>query len=159
MRQFEDKFQLIDASSTRRDASQHRDRRRVARLNRVNQASQLEATIANFGNTMLELEGWIEAERSRPGIHYVSTLANSLTQRRDTLERSIEELKRKLAETRSFATDPPGMGAALAAPAPEPTAEVERSAAKTKPPAMFRTSTYLMKKAMVPLRTTWLIPA
>jgi hypothetical protein len=62
--------------------------------------AQIEAMIANFGKTILELEGWIETERSR--IHYESTLANSLIQRRDTLKRSIEELKRKLAEIQSF---------------------------------------------------------
>jgi predicted nucleic acid-binding Zn-ribbon protein len=112
MGRFEDKSQLIDASSTQRDASQDRDRRLAARLDRLNQASivdarrrvaQMEATIANFGKTIRELEGWIETERSRPGTHYDSTLANSLTQRRDTLKRSIEELERKLAETRSYA--------------------------------------------------------
>jgi sugar-specific transcriptional regulator TrmB len=63
----------------------------------------MEATIANFEKTILELEGWIEAERSRPHIHHPSTLANTLTQRRDTLQRSIEELTRKLAQTRSSA--------------------------------------------------------
>jgi predicted nucleic acid-binding Zn-ribbon protein len=69
-------------------------RRRVA---------QMETTIASFEKTIRDLEGWIEAEQSRPGNHADSTLATSLTQRRDTLKRSIEELQRKLAETRPFA--------------------------------------------------------
>jgi hypothetical protein len=100
MERFEDKSQLIDASSTQRDASQDRDRRsRASIIDARRRVAQMEATIANFGNTVLELEGWIKAERSRRRIHYASTLANSLTQRRDTLKRSIEELKRKLAET------------------------------------------------------------
>ena len=95
-----------------RDPSQDRDRRIVEKLNRLNQASlvdarrrvaQMEATIASFEKTIRELEGWIEAERRRPGAHADSTLASSLTQRRDTLKRSIEELERKLAETRSYA--------------------------------------------------------
>jgi hypothetical protein len=112
MERFEHKSQLINASSTQREASQNRYQRSTARINRLNQASigyarrrvaQMEAAIANFEKTILELEGWIEAERSRADIHHPSTLANSLTQRRDTLQRSIEQLKRKLAETRSFA--------------------------------------------------------
>jgi predicted nucleic acid-binding Zn-ribbon protein len=112
MGQIEDKSQLINASLTQRGPSQDRDRRIAERINRLNQASmadahrrvaQMEATIASFEKTIRELEGWIEAERRRPGIHVDSTLASSLTQRRDTLKRSIEELERKLAETRSFA--------------------------------------------------------
>jgi hypothetical protein len=115
MEQFDHQSQLSDASSTQRDASQDRYRRRVARLNRLNQskvddarcrAAQIKAMIADFGKTIIELDGWIEAERTRPGVH-PTTLATSLTQRRDTLRRSIEELKRKLGETRSFATEPP----------------------------------------------------
>jgi hypothetical protein len=111
MERFEHKSQWINASSTQRDASQNRCRRSTARLNHLNQASisyarrrvaQMEGAIANFERTILELEGWIAAERSRPHIHHPSTLANSLTQRRDTLQHSIEDLKRKLAETQSL---------------------------------------------------------
>jgi hypothetical protein len=109
MERFEDNSQWIDAASTQRGASQDRDRRIAEKIKRLNQASmveacrrvdQMEITIASFEKTIRDLQGWIEAERSRPDIHYPSTLANSLTQRRDTLNRSIEELKRKLAETR-----------------------------------------------------------
>jgi hypothetical protein len=59
----------------------------------------METMIAGFEKTIRDLEGWIEAERSQPGARYVSTLTDSLTQRRDTLQHSIEDLKRKLAET------------------------------------------------------------
>jgi hypothetical protein len=112
MGQIEDKSQLINSSLTQRDPSKDRDRRNVEKLNRLNQASvadarrrvaQIEATIASFEKTTRELESWIQVEQSRPGIHSDTTLANSLTQRRDTLKRSIEELQRKLAETRSHA--------------------------------------------------------
>jgi len=112
MGQIEDKSQLINSSLTQRGPNQDRDRRIVEKLNRLNQASivdarrrvaQMEATIANFERTIRELEGWIQAEQSRPGVHADSTLASSLIQRRDTLKRSIEELKRKLAETRAYA--------------------------------------------------------
>jgi hypothetical protein len=111
MERFEINASSTQHDATQRDASQNRYRRSTARLDRLNQASigyarrrvdQMEATMANFGKTILDLEGWIEAERSRPDIHYPSTLANSLTQRRDTLKRSIEELKHRLAETQSF---------------------------------------------------------
>jgi hypothetical protein len=110
MERFEDKSQLIDASSTQRDPSEHRDSRTAAKINRLSRASIAEArrrvalmetTIASFEKTIRDLEGWIEAERSRPGVHYASTLTNSLTQRRDTLQHSIEDLKRKLTETQS----------------------------------------------------------
>jgi hypothetical protein len=72
----------------------------------------LETTIASFEKTIRDLEGWIEAERSQPGVRYVSTLTNSLTQRRDTLQHSIEDLKRKLAETQSVSS----LGAASTGP-------------------------------------------
>jgi predicted nucleic acid-binding Zn-ribbon protein len=112
MGQIEDKSQLINSSLTQRDPIQDHDRRIVEKLNRLNQASivearrrvaQMEATIANFEKTIRELEGWIQTEQSRPGAHADSTLATSLIQRRDTLKRSIEELKRKLAETQAYA--------------------------------------------------------
>src|SRR6516162_6463717 len=80
-----------------------RDFRGVNLEQALRRVAQMEAAIANFEKTILELEGWIEAERGRADIHHPSTLANSLSQRRDTLQRSIEQLKRKLAETRSFA--------------------------------------------------------
>jgi hypothetical protein len=110
MERFEDKTQLIDASSTQPDPSEQRERTIAAKINRLNQASIAEArrrvslmetTIASFEKTIRDLEGWIEAERSQPGFKYASTLTNSLTQRRDTLQHSIEDLKRKLAETQS----------------------------------------------------------
>ena len=125
MGQIEDKSQLINSSSTQRDPSQDRDRRIAEKINRLNQASivdarrrvaQMEATIANFEKTIRELEGWIKAEQSRPGVHVDSTLASSLIQRRDTLKRSIEELERKLAETRSYAV---AMTAAMLGVAPD----------------------------------------
>jgi hypothetical protein len=87
MERFEDKSQLIDASSTHRDPREHRDRRIAAKINRLNQASMadarrrvalMETTIASFEKTIGDLEGWIEAERSQPGVRYVSTLTNSL---------------------------------------------------------------------------------
>ena len=110
MKRFEGKSQLIDASSTQRDPSEHRERRIAAKVNRLNQASMVDArrrvalmetTIASFEKTIRDLEGWIEAERSQPRFKYASTLTDSLTQRRDTLQHSIEDLKRKLAETQS----------------------------------------------------------
>jgi predicted nucleic acid-binding Zn-ribbon protein len=110
MGQIEDKSQAINSSLTQTDPN--RDRRIAEKINRLNQASiaearrrvaQMETTIANFEKTIRELEGWIKAEQSRPGVHIDSTLASSLIQRRDTLKRSIDELQRKLAETRSFA--------------------------------------------------------
>ena len=94
------------------DPSQDRDRRIVENINRRNQAgiaearrrvAQMEATIVSFEKTVRDLESWIQTEQSRAGVHTDSTLASSLTQRRDTLMRSIEELKRNLAETRSYA--------------------------------------------------------
>ena len=112
MGQIEEETQLISSGSKQRDRGKDRDRRIAEKVNRLNQASiaearrrvaQMEATIASFEKTIRDLEGWIEAEQSRPGLHAESTLASSLTQRRDTLRRSIEELKRKLAETRPFA--------------------------------------------------------
>ena len=112
MGQIEDKIPLVNSSLTQADTNKNRDRRLVEKLDRLNQANmvdarrrvaQMEATIASFEKTIRELEGWIEAEHRRPGLHADSTLANSLTQRRDTLKRAIEELERKLAETRSYA--------------------------------------------------------
>jgi predicted nucleic acid-binding Zn-ribbon protein len=125
MGQIEDNSPLINSALTQRDPSQDRDRRIVEKLNRLNQASlvdarrrvaQMEATIANFEKTIRELEGWIKAEQSRPGVHVDSTLASSLIQRRDTLKRSIEELERKLAETRAYAV---AMTAAMLGVAPD----------------------------------------
>ena len=64
------------------------------KINRLNQASiadarrriaLMETTIAGFEKTIRDLERWIEAERSQPGVRYVSTLTNSLTQRPDTM--------------------------------------------------------------------------
>ncbi len=97
------------------------DRRAVERLNRVRQQgieitrqriAQMEATMASFDRTAKELQGWIELEQNRTGIHdpanfaYSSTAAamiqrrDALNRSRDTLKQSIEELKSKLAEAR-----------------------------------------------------------
>jgi prefoldin subunit 5 len=94
------------------------DRRAVERLNRVRQQgieitrqriAQMEATIASFDRTANELEGWIQVEQKRTGIHdpanfaYSSSAAamiqrrDALKRSRDTLQHSIEELKSKLA--------------------------------------------------------------
>jgi hypothetical protein len=96
------------------------DRRAVERFNRVRQQgieitrqriAQMEATMASFDRTAKELEGWIEVEQNRTGIHdpanfaYSSTAAamvlrrDALKRSRDTLKRSIEDLKSKLADT------------------------------------------------------------
>jgi hypothetical protein len=110
MGQIENKIQSTNPSPTQADPN--RDRRIAEKINRLNQASiaearrrvvQMETTIANFEKTIRELDGWIKAEQSRLGVHIDSTLASSLIQRRDTLKRSVEELQRKLAETRSYA--------------------------------------------------------
>jgi len=112
MGQIADESQLINSFSAQRDPSQDRDGRIVENINRRNQAgiaearrrvAQMEATIVSFEKTVRDLESWIQTEQSRAGVHTDSTLASSLTQRRDTLMRSIEELKRNLAETRSYA--------------------------------------------------------
>ena len=112
MGQIADESQLINSFSAQHDPSQDRDRRIVENINRRNQAgiaearrrvAQMEATIVSFEKTVRDLESWIQTEQSRAGVHTDSTLASSLTQRRDTLMRSIEELKRNLAETRSYA--------------------------------------------------------
>jgi hypothetical protein len=70
----------------------------------------MEAVVADFDRTANELEGWIKAEQNRTRIqdpaHFAySTSAIAMTQRRDalkrsreTLMRSIDELKRQLAD-------------------------------------------------------------
>jgi hypothetical protein len=112
MGQIEEESQLLDSFPAQPDPSQDRDRRIVEKINRRNQAgivearrriAQMEATIVSFEKTVRDLESWIQSEQSRTGVHADSTLASSLTQRRDTLMRSIEELKRNLAETRAHA--------------------------------------------------------
>jgi predicted nucleic acid-binding Zn-ribbon protein len=112
MGQIQDESQLIDSFPVQRGPSQDRDRRILENIKRRNQAgidearrriAQMEATIVSFEKTVRDLESWIQVEQSRAGVHADSTLASSLTQRRDTLMRSIEELKRNLAETRSYA--------------------------------------------------------
>jgi predicted nucleic acid-binding Zn-ribbon protein len=112
MGQIADESRLINSFPAQRDPSRDRDRRIAENINRRNQAgivearrriAQMEATIVSFEKTVRDLESWIQTEQSRAGVHADSTLASSLTQRRDTLMRSIEELKRNLAETRSYA--------------------------------------------------------
>jgi hypothetical protein len=97
-----------------------KDRRAIERFNRVRQQgieitrqriAQMEATMASFDRTAKELEGWIEVEQNRTGIHdptnfaYSSTAAamiqrrDALKRSRDTLKRSIDDLKSKLADT------------------------------------------------------------
>jgi hypothetical protein len=71
--------------------------------NNRRRVSQIEATIADFDKTANDLESWIQAEQNRTRIHdptnpVYSTLARAMTQRRDKLKRSIDVLKRQLAD-------------------------------------------------------------
>jgi flagellar protein FliJ len=108
---------LNEVSDPNRDNVQ--DGRTVERLHRVRRVgiddtrrriAQMEAVVADFDRTANELEGWIKAEQNRTRIqdpaHFAySTSAIAMTQRRDalkrsreTLMRSIDELKRQLAD-------------------------------------------------------------
>jgi hypothetical protein len=108
---------LNEVSDPKRDFGQ--DHRSVERLNGARQIgihdahqriAQMEAIVADFDRTATELEGWIKAEQNRTRIHdpvhfAYSTSAIAMTQRRDalkrsreTLLRSIDELKRQLAD-------------------------------------------------------------
>ena len=71
-------------------------RRRVA---------QIDAMIADFDRMVGALDDAIRAEQNRSGIHdpahvAYSITARAMTQRRDNLNRSIDALKRQLAEAR-----------------------------------------------------------
>jgi flagellar FliJ protein len=61
--------------------------------------------IADLNGTARGLEGAIKAEQDRTGIHdpahfAYSTCAKAMTQRRDNLIRSIDKLKRQLADAK-----------------------------------------------------------
>jgi flagellar protein FliJ len=71
--------------------------------NNRQRVAQIEAIIADFDKTANELDGWIQAEQERTRIHdpahfAYSTSATAMIQRRDKLKRSIDELKRQLAD-------------------------------------------------------------
>jgi dynactin complex subunit len=71
--------------------------------------SQIEAMMADFDKTANELESWIQAEHRRTRIHdpsnpVYSTSARAMAQRRDKLNRSIDVLKRQLADIASAAS-------------------------------------------------------
>jgi hypothetical protein len=73
--------------------------------------SQIEAMIADFDKTANELESWIQAEQNRtrildPTNPVYSTLATGMTQRRDKLKRSIDMLKRQLADVAPTVAQP-----------------------------------------------------
>jgi flagellar protein FliJ len=108
---------LNEVSDRNRDHVQ--DQRAAERLHQVRrvgiedtrrQIAQMEAIVADFDRTADELDGWIEAEQNRTRIHdpahfAYSTFAIEMTRRRDalrrsreTLMRSIDELKRQLAD-------------------------------------------------------------
>jgi hypothetical protein len=70
--------------------------------NNRQRVAQIEVIIADFDKTANELDGWIQAEQDRTRIHdpahfAYSTSATAMIQRRDKLKRSIDELKRQLA--------------------------------------------------------------
>ena len=76
MKRFEGKSQLIDASSTQRDPSDHRERRIAAKVNALNQASMadarrrvalMETTIVGFETTIRDLEGGSKPSEASPG--------------------------------------------------------------------------------------------
>jgi hypothetical protein len=80
---------------------------------------QIEVMIAEFDRMVNALTSEIQAEQHRTGIHdsahfAYSTSARAMTQRRDNLNRSINELKRQLAdatvalETVEFCREPDG---------------------------------------------------
>lgn len=101
-------IQRNEVSDPNRDRVQ--DRRAAERLHRVRrvgiedtrrQIAQIEAIVADFDRTASELEDWIKAEQNRTRIqdpaHFAySTFAIALTQRRDALQRSSETLMRSI---------------------------------------------------------------
>jgi hypothetical protein len=106
---------LDEVSDPNRDLVQ--DQSAVEKLNRARQLGsmrlrivQMEAMVADFDRTAVELEGWIQVEQNRTRIHdpthfAYSASAVAMTRRRDalkrsreTLMRSMDELKRQLAD-------------------------------------------------------------
>jgi hypothetical protein len=89
-------------------------RRAGERLDRLKQlgidntrrhVTQIEGMIADFDRMVNTLMSEIQAEQDRTGIHdsahfAYSTSARAMTQRRDNLNRSIDELKRQLADAK-----------------------------------------------------------
>ena len=90
------------------------NRRAGERLDRLKQlgidntrrrVTQIEGMIADFDRMVNTLMREIQAEQDRTGIHNsahftYSTSARAMTQRRDNLNRSIDELKRQLADAK-----------------------------------------------------------
>jgi hypothetical protein len=67
--------------------------------------AQIEVMIADLDGTANALKGAIHAELKKTGIHdpahfAYSTSAKAMTQRRDNLNRSIDKLKRQLADAK-----------------------------------------------------------
>jgi flagellar protein FliJ len=91
---------------------QRRDRNAVERLDRVRQLGiqnahqrieQMKLIVADFDRTARELEGWIQLEQNRSGVHdpaqfNYSAAATAMIQRRDALKRSRDMLKRSIDE-------------------------------------------------------------
>jgi hypothetical protein len=88
-----------------------RDGERLSRLKRLQiestrlRAAQIEAMIADLARMANALQDDIQAERDRTGIHDLahfaySTSARAMTERRDNLNRSIDELKRHLVDAK-----------------------------------------------------------
>jgi hypothetical protein len=79
--------------------------------------AQIEVMIADLDGTANALKGAIHAELKKTGIHdpahfAYSTAAKAMTQRRDNLIRSIDELKRQLADANSRLNGTPTFPAA-----------------------------------------------
>jgi hypothetical protein len=106
---------LNQVSDPNRDLVQ--DHRVAEKHNRVRQLAsarqrivQIEAIVADFDRMAIELEGWIRVEENRTRIHdsahfAYSASAVAMTRRRDvlrqsreTLMRTVDELKRQLSE-------------------------------------------------------------
>ena len=101
---------LNEVSDPDRDSV--RDGRTVERPHRVRRVgiedtrrriAQMEAIVADFDRTANELDGWIRAEQNRTRIqdpaHFAySTFAIEMTRRRDALRRSRETLMRSIDE-------------------------------------------------------------
>jgi flagellar FliJ protein len=108
---------LNEVSDPNRDRVQ--DQRAVERFQRIGRGgiedtrrriAQMDAIVADFDRTANELEGWIKVEENRTRIqdpvHFAySAAATAMRHRRDalkrsreTLMRSIDELKRQLAD-------------------------------------------------------------
>jgi hypothetical protein len=106
---------LNKVSDPNRDLMQnHRD---VEKLNRARQLAstrrrivQMEAMVADFDRTAIELEGWIQVEQNRTRIHDPANFAYSasaiaMTRRRDALKRSRETLMRYMDELKRQLVD------------------------------------------------------